>query len=390
MRVVVVAYEGVDIWDMAVPYEILRQHSDFEVIIATNTPEGRILSKDKNLLITGLSDIRNIETTDVLWLCSGEAKIEELSKDERFKIDLTRLVVSAKKVVAIGAASTLLLGLLVTDYKAVCSHPVFASKIKKAKATYSKELLLSNEKLISTTTRVGALISAFMILREYAGEDFSNQLLLSYAFDKNLVHPETAREMPKRDKHLKRLYKQTIVRKPNPALNSVSVDAPGKSLCIYLQEGLNALSFALFYGLMSNYQLLDIYLAADKKAALVVEGGGFGLMPTHSLHQIKRVHTLVLTGGEVVDKRLADTYLKFWVSELCPRCSLVIALDGSEKIVGASGALASYDPAFEDDEGNGKFVFFDSPGLMLNWLKAKLPAMVGEVQAELYLSEYYC
>lgn len=389
MKVVIVAYEGIDIWDMAVPYEILRRHSDFEVTIATNNPEGSVLAKDKNLLITGLSDIKNIESCDILWLCSGETKIDDMAKDEKFKIDITRLAMSAKKVVAIGAASSLLLGLLVTDYKAVCTHPVYASKIKKAKATYSKELLLANDKLISTTSRVGALISSFMLLREYVGEEYSNELLLSLGFERNLLNLENTEDAGRRNKLLKRLYKQTVARKPNSALSQVSIDTTNKSLCIYLQDDFNALSFALYYGIMSNYQLLDIYLAADKKGSVLAEGAGFGLMPTHSLHQIKRVHTLVLTGGDIVDKRLQDTYLKFWVSELCPRCSMIIALDGSEKIVGASGALTSYDPAFEDDGNNGKFVFFDSPGLMLHWLKSKLPSFVGEVQAELYLSEYY-
>lgn len=389
MKVVIVAYDGIDLWDLAVPYEILRQHGGFEVVIATNNPEGRVVAKDNNLTITGLTDLKHIESADILWLCAGEAKIEEIAKDEKFKMDLTRLVVSARKVVSIGAASYLLLGLLVTEYKAVCSHPVFASKIKKAKATYSKELLLDNDKLISTTTRVGALMAVFMLLKEFIDEDYSNCLLLDYGFDRTMLSLESARDAGKRNKALKRLYKQTLARKPNAALNSISVDTTGKSLCIYLQDDFNALSFALYYSIMSNYQLLDVFLAADKKGSVIVEGGGFGLMPTHSLHQIKRIHTLVLTGGAVVDKRLSDTYLKFWVSELCPRCSMIIALDGSEKIVGASGALTSFDPAFEDDGGNGKFVFFDSPGLMLNWLKSKLPSLVGEVQAELYLSEYY-
>lgn len=389
MKVVIVAYEGIDLWDMAIPYEILRQHKDFEVVIVSNSPEGRVLAKDKNLLITGLKDIRSIESADILWICSGEAKIDELNKDERFKLDITRLAMSAKKVVAIGAASYLLLGLLVTDYKAVCCHPVYASKIKKAKATYSKELLMSNDKLISTSCRIGALMATFILLYEFGGDEVRNKLFFHYGFDKYSFRPENIRDVNKRNKSLKRLYKQTIARKPNPALSSVSVDSTGKSVCIYLQDDFNSLSFALYYGIMSNYQLLDIYLAADKKGSVIAEGGGFGLMATHSLHQIKRVHTLVLTGGDVVDRRLGDTYLKFWVSELCPRCSMVIALDGAEKIVGASGALASYDPAFENDGGNGKFVFFDSAGLMLNWLKAKLPSLVGEVQAELYECEYY-
>lgn len=389
MRVVIVAYDGVDIWDMVIPYEILRQHESFEVIIATNAKDGRIITKDKNLTVTNLADIKSIDEADILWICSGEAKIEDLQKEERIKVDIVRLALKAKKVVAIGAASIMLLGVLITDYKAVCSNPYFASKIKKAKATYNKEIIMVNDNIISCSCRVGALFSVFMILHEFAGDEIKKDIFFRYGFDKSIFKPKSESELSRRNKLLKRLYKQTVSRKPNHAISKVSVDSASKSMCFYLQEGFNALSFALLYGVISNYQLLDIYCVADKKGVVGVEGGGFGIIATHSLHQIKRVHTLVMTGGNIVDNRLGDTYLKFWVSELSPKCSMVIALDGSEKIIGASGALTGFDPAFEEDAKNSKFVFFDSSGPMLSWLKDKLPSLVGEVQAEIYLAEYY-
>lgn len=389
MKLVIVVYDGVDIFDIALPYELMRQASGVEVTVACNTGAGEIVCKDKSLTLSSLQDLREIKSADVLWICQGEATVDALLKDDRFKVDVARLALEAKRVVAVGAASMFLVGTCIDEQKTICTHPQYARAVKKAKLNYSSDLILLNEDFITMSARASALIAAFMLIDEFAGADERDRLFLKYNFDKSMLGTDFSADDKRRQKLLKKLYKQTLKRGVNVKDKTLLVDSNEKNIAFYVQEGFNVLSFGVLYGILSNYQQLSTYVVGDKKGEYTVEGGGFKIYASYATQQIKRVNTLVITGGDVIDDRLGDTYLKYWLSELAPKTSMIIAVDGADRLLGVSGVLAEYDPVIEGDDGNGKFVLYDNLGMLMNWLRRKLPLFSNETQAELMLSEYF-
>ncbi len=389
MKVVILVYDGIDLWDLALPYELFRNVDGFEVLLASNSLNGEIICKDKNLKLGGFTDIKTVKEADILWICEGERSIENLLKDDRFKIDVARLALNAKKVVAIGGASIFLAGTCIEPLKSMCTHPAFARRLKKLKLNYSQDIVLENEAYITTSSRAGALVAVSKLISEFSTEEEHKKLLSEYNFQKRIFEQDLPKDNKVRNKLLKKLYKQTLKREANVKIKTMKIDSTEDSLAFYVHHNFNVLNFALFYGIVSNYQQLSVYIVGDKLTNYMVEGGGFYIRSTHATQQLHRVHTLFITGGKIIEERLNDSYLKYWIAEIVNKTSLVMTVDGADRLLGVSGALVDYDPVLENDYGEGKFVLINNSGFLLNWTKNKLPLLTNSPQSELYLAEYY-
>ncbi len=391
MDITIVVYNGIDLWDLAIPYEFFRHITNVNIQIVSNS-ESEILCKDKNLVIGGFDDIKNIEKTDILWICFGESSIQELLKDNRFKLDISRLALSAKKVVTIGGASALLTGGALEKNDEVSSNPAFARTLKKEGIKYIPNLMNETEKIISISSRSVVILTVFKLIGDLFSEELRDQLFKKLRLEKNIILPKEIIDVKIRNKHLKKLFKQNLKRGFDKLALKMTVDSTEDTYAFYIQEDFNVLSFSILYSIISNYQKITTYIVADSKSNFYVEGKGFYIKAKHSLYQIKRVHTLVLSGGYVIEKRLSDNFLKFWIAELTPKTSRVISLDGADRLLGVSGALLDYDPIYDNndvDNEEGKFVFIEGPGRAINFIYNKIENLTNPSQAILYKSEYF-
>lgn len=392
MNIIIVVYDGIDIWDLAFAYKAFSSLEDINLRLVTNNQSGQILCKDKNLVLGGFELLNDLEEADILWICEGESAIETLQKDAAFIKKLQHLASVAKKTVCIGASSCFFVDGFIDRGKSVSTNPVFAKMIKKSNLNYVPDLMLNNDRLISGSARIGGVLALREIFKEFFPEREFEKIHPIYRYDKFSLKMDE-RECRLRQKNLKKLYKQALKMEPNRNLLQVKVDALRDSFGFYIQKDFDFLSFAILYSLLSNRENTN-YVIGDKKGKFYVRGGHFFVMSTHSLHQIERIGTLILTGGPVIDTRLNDSFLKYWIYKTSPKCKLVICLDGSDKLLGVSGVLVDYDPMIEREEGqkpkrDGKFVFLQNSYELIDYLSTELKVLVGEKQEKLLRSDYF-
>ncbi len=392
MNIAIVVYNGIDIWELALAYTAFKSLKNVKLKIITDNKMGEIVTKDKNLLLGGFDYLYDVDQTDILWICQGESKIDELNNDDEFKYKLQELASRAKKTVCIGGSSTFIMDLIDRE-KSVASHPVYRKMIKKKKLNYVSDIVLNNDDIISTSSRSGCIFAIEEIYREFFTMEEFSELLAKLNFDDFDCTIEPS-DKKRRIKNLKKLHKHILKLEYNVNNMKLKVDFSKDSLAFYVQEGFDFLNFALIYSVLSNDSTKIQYIVADKVGNHYVEGNLFYIRATHSLHQINRVETLVLTGGKVVDDRLSDKFLIHWISEIVPKTTRVISLDSSDKLLGVAGVLVDFDPVLElsDTEKakmDGKFVFLQNANEVLTYLKNNLKNLADEKVLELLKSDYF-
>ncbi len=388
MDLLIVVYDGIDICELAFAYEIFRQIEGVNIRIATNNDDLEILSKNKSLKLGGFENIYDINSCDLLFLCQGESNIDKLLDDEKFTDKITEISRLAKKVIASGASSTFLLENIKGSQKTIVTHPVYKKKIKKAKLNYSMDLCINNGKIISTSSRIGFVKAIKLLIEEIYPSELAEDIINRYNLN-NIISEKERIDLKKRNNNLKKLYKKTIKREINKEQMQLKVDLVKDSYAYYIQDDMNILSFASLYSVLSNYKKNSIFIVSDKREDIYIEGKGFYIKPSHLLYQVKRVHTLVLSGGEIIEKRLNDTFLKHWLLEIVPKTSRVIALDNSDRLLGVSGVLVDYDPILEDNLEDGKFVFIKDNFSTIKYLEKNLELLSDSENSELLKSEYF-
>lgn len=393
MEILIVVYDGIDVWDLAFAYKAFTSVNEVNIRIATDNENREIVCKDKNLVIGGFESLSSVEHADLIWVCQGEAKLDALRNDGVFKANLLRLAASAKKVVCVGATSTFFVNEFIDKEKSVSSHPMFSKLIKKAKRNYVSDLMLNNDNIISGSARAGLIFAVEEVFREFFTEKEYAKFLAQFNL-KSLENLNDSQDIKKRMKSLKKLYKQTLKMEANKNIAQLKVDSLRNSFGFYIQENFDFFSFAIIYSMLSGSKLLNNYIIGDKKGKFNVHGGHFYVRSTHALHQIQRVGTLIFTGGPVIEHRLADNFLKYWIYKLVPKANRVISLDGSDRLLGVSGVLVDYDPEIELEDSqkyreDGKFVFLQNAYELMTYLSRNLKVLIGEKQAELLRCDYF-
>ncbi len=122
MKLCILVYDGIELWDLGFVYEIFSQIDGVDVTLISRDG-GEVTLKDKNTVIGGLKPMTEIEDVDILWVCSGEESIEKLRKDDLFKIQLARLSRLAERVLMVGAASMLYTNIIIGKNIEICTHP---------------------------------------------------------------------------------------------------------------------------------------------------------------------------------------------------------------------------------------------------------------------------
>ncbi len=392
MNIAIVVYNGIDIWELSLAYTAFKSLKNVNLKIFTDNKIGEIVTKDKSLLLGGFDYLYDLEQTDILWICEGESKIDELNNDEAFKYKLLQLSSRAKKTVCIGGSSTFIVDLLDRE-KSVASHPIYQKLIKKKKLNYVSDVVLNNDDIISTSSRAGCIFAIENIYREFFTVEEFSELLTKFDLD-DLKYDLEINDKKKRIKNLKKLHKHILKLEYDVNNMKLKVDSTKDSLAFYVQEDFDFLTFALIYSVMSNDSTKTQYIVGDRVGNFYVEGRSFYIKATHSLHQIKRVVTLVLTGGKVVDNRLSDKFLIHWIADIVPKTARVISLDSSDKLLGVAGVLVDFDPVLELSDAekaklDGKFVFLQNAKEVMIYLKHNLKSLADGKVLELLKSEYF-
>ncbi len=393
MNIAIVVYDKIDIWDLAFPYKAFKNLDNVNLSVATNTSDGEIICKDNNLVLGGFKPIDELKDVDILWLCQGEANIDSLNKDKAFKARINNLASEAKKVVCVGGSSSFLMDGFIAKEKSISSHPTYQKQAKKAKLNYVSDIILNNENVISMPARVGVILAIKELFTEFFSETEFLTLLNQFKID-NLDFLINTIDNKKRMKDLKKLFKQSLKLVADKNILQLKVDSINDSCAFYVQDGFDFLSFAILYSLLSNIPSKSKYIVADKVSDFYVEGSDFYIKSSHAIHQVKRVNTLILTGGKIIEERLSDRFLKHWISEIVPRTARIIALDFADRLLGVSGVLVDYDPivelaATEKAKIDGKFVFLENAHELLIYLNNNLALLSDQKQAEILRSEYF-
>ncbi len=393
MNIAIIVCNGIDVWDLAFPYKAFSSLQNVNLTVATNTEDGEIVCKDKNLVLGGFESIDILKDIDILWLCQSESYIEKLNKDKAFKSRIVSLASLAKKVICVGASASFLMDGFIDKGKSIATHPTYQRRTKKAKLNYVSDVILNNENIISMSARIGVIFAIKEIFDEFFSEDEFSAFLGQFNLT-NFDFSSDTIDSKKRIKDLKKLFKQTLKLEADKNILQLKVDSIQDSFAFYVQDNFDFLSFAVIYSMLSNIPSKTKYIVADRKDNFYVEGADFYVKSTHALHQVKRVNTLVLTGGKIIEERLSDRFLKHWISEIVPRTARIIALDYADRLLGVSGVLVDYDPILELERTekakiDGKFVFLENAYELMIYLHNNLLVLCDEKQADILKSEYF-
>ncbi len=380
MKLCILVYNGIELWDFAFPYEILSQADNIDITLISRDG-GEIVLKDKNTVIGGLKPMTEVDEVDVLWICEGEESIEELRHDDLFKIQLARLSRIAKKVFVLGAASMLFSNIIIGKNIEICSHPHYEKTLKKTGVKYSDELFLTNEKYITSSARVSCIYMVMLLLNIYFGEKIRDKIFNYYNFDINLILKYKERDHAKRARDLKKLYKKNI--KTKARKNSTASINNDEDIAIYLTDYFDVMGLAAAHSILSNHKAYEVYIIADNVEPVYAKGGGFYIRPTHSLDEVTKIGKLIIAGSvKIRADRTNDKVKLLKLSKITNSANKVLALNGSEKLI---HNICTINKTIDIDN----IIVFSSIGSELYWIKNNLENLTNEYQAELLKSEYY-
>ncbi len=382
MKLCILVYEGVDIWDIVFPYDMFYNLNDVEVEIVSPSG-GEVTLKDKSLVIGGTKAMSEVKDIDVLWTCQGEGSVDTYVKDEKFKIQLARLSDKAEKVVIIGSASLFFINIFPEQNKTSATHPYFKNQFTKLGGSYTDDVLIANGKFFTTSTRVSCLYLVLMIVYYYFGEQARDELFSYYNFDVDYLTKFNKLHDKSRHKELAKLCKQTLKLKSANELATNKLDYDKDSIVMFLTDDFNPLNFGAFYGVISNYQAYDFYLVGTENKNYYVNGGGFYIKTNFNSDNIEKFETLVICSNTVDLEKTPNKYDLLKISELGSKAQKLIALDGSEKAISSIKFFNKYKV---DEE---KILQFESTGQELNWINKHLAELTNDFQAELFKSEYF-
>ncbi len=376
MKLCILAYEGVDIWDIIFVHDIFS-HIKTSIVEIVTPHGGEIKLKDTNLVIGGTKSMADVESLDVLWVCQGERSLEKLIKDDYFKINFHRLVNLSDKVVTIGAASMLCLNLVLNKYKATSCSPYFKEKFIKLGGNYRDNMIFSNEKFLSSSTRLSCIYLSLILVHYYYGSKARDEVFKHYNFDNNLISKYG--ELSKvREKNLISLYKQVLKNKPLTIKNKplISEDA----VVFHLGNKFNPLEFGVIYSLLSNYRGTELYITGNEKN--YVEDSSFYIKSNFDIANVKKISHLVLCQNPY-----KDYFLDYSKVELI---KIYNAISGADKIVALSG-IKYLMPKIKrfGNFNSDKWVTFENFGFELMWLKNNIANLTNDFQKDIILSDYY-
>ncbi len=379
MRLCILVYDGIDLWDLAFPYDVFNKTNGVEIDIISKNG-GEITLKDKTTVIGGTKPMRTVRDIDVLWVCQGETEISALLKDDIFKIQLARLSDEAEKVVIIGSSSMLFDNIMMEEDKIICAHPCYEKSIKRSNKYNVDNLFFAGEKFITSSARLSCIYAVLLVIEHFFSAKVRGEVFSYYNFDTNLILKFGKTDEAKRYKKLKKLYKKTMKRKSSK--EKLSTVDNEDAICIYLIDEFESLSLAIIFSILSNYEAYDIYFIGEGKRQYFSVDSGFYLRTSHSINDVKNLSTLIFTGSYNLNVDKVDKVTLIRLGDIINKSDKVLSLCESSKLV---NRVIKMNPAIDES----KIMSFQNIGNELDWIKNNLDILTNEYYAELLLSEYY-
>lgn len=353
MRLTIFIYKQTPLMDFAVPYDILKDISDLEILVASHE-QGPIPLAGSDVQVADYKALSEIEGTDVLWICGSSHSETAGGTLVDCALELSRLIDQASTVVAIAEGVCILAALGKLQGIQATGPRGTLKSMKRAGALVKKDLLVLDGKYITVESHGHNFELAFTVGKLLQAQTEAGDLKADWLYEPEYRY--SSKELPYMGysalQHQRLLKKHCEKNLKGQKMHSdlrASGYEPGVvsgyyDITFYLFENMRAIDFALTYDILRHFPKTRIRCVSDRRGQVPVEGRGFSLVTDHAIQDVTRTHLLVIGGGEEgIISELNHGYLVHWLERICERSQRVLTLSDGVRYLGVSGILTKYE-----------------------------------------------